>query len=300
MELWIIATLVAALVQTVRFALQKGLKSAGLSAAGATWARFLWSAPFLWLALGAWIGATGAEIPPLTARFWALALMGGIGQILATVAVVALFSLRHFAVGITLKKTEVLQTVLVGWVVLGESVSAAALGAMALGFAALLLLSETPGRGLWHGLMSRAVGLGLASGAFFALAGTGYRGATLALGDGPVAFRAALALGLVTITQAALMAAWFLWRDRAEMGRVLAAWRPGIAVGLTSLVGSFCWFVAFAEQKAALVYALGQVELVFSVLGGALLFGERLTRREGAGIALLGVSLVALVLVVRG
>jgi drug/metabolite transporter (DMT)-like permease len=69
-------------------------------------------------------------------------------------------------------------------------------------------------------------------------------------------------------------------------------------VGLASLAGSFFWFVAFALERAALVYALGQVELVFSVLGGALLFGERLARREAAGIALLMASLVALVLVV--
>jgi drug/metabolite transporter (DMT)-like permease len=298
MELWIAATLAAALFQTMRFALQKRLRGAGLSATGATWARFLWSAPALCAGLGLWLAATDTAVPPLTARFWVFAVAGGIAQILATVAVVALFSLRHFAVGITLKKTEVLQTVLAGWLILGEGVSGAALLAMLLGLGALWLLSGTPELGGWRALTSRAMGLGLASGAAFAVAGVTYRGATLELGEAAVGFRAALALTLVTLVQVALMAAWFALRDRAEAGRVLAAWRPGLAVGLTGLAGSLCWFVAFAEQTAAHVYALGQVELLFSVAGGALLFGERLTRREYAGIAVLMVSLVALVLAV--
>ena len=93
------------------------------------------------------------------------------------------------------------------------------------------------------------------------------------------------------------MLLWLLWRDRAQIGKVLAAWRPGLAVGLASLAGSYCWFVAFAQQNAAYVYALGQVELLFSIAGGALFFHERPSRREFAGILLLTASLVLLVLV---
>lgn len=297
MESWILATLLAALFQTVRFALQKGLKTAGLSSVGATWARFLWSSPLIWLALGLWLLVSGADLPGLTAAFWGYALMGGVAQILATVAVVALFSLRNFAVGITLKKTETLQTVLVGWLILGETVSPWGFGALLIGLVALLLLSDATGITDFRALGSRAMALGLAAGAVFAFAGVGYRAATLELGDGPVMLRAAVALALVTAMQTAMMAIWLAWRDRAEMRRVLAAWRPGLAVGVASLGGSYCWFVAFAQQTAAYVYALGQVELIFSVLGGALFFGERLSRREYAGIALLMLSLVLLVIV---
>lgn len=297
MEPWILATFLAALFQTARFALQKQLKEAGLSAVGATWARFLWSAPVLWVLLAAYLIATQTALPPLNAAFWGYAFLGGVTQILATVAVVALFSLRNFAVGITLKKTEVLQTVLVGWLILGETVSGWGFLALLLGLGALLLLSDAKGLGDLRALGGRAMVLGLASGAFFAFAGVGYRAATLELGDLSAGMRAAVTLAMVTLLQNAVMLAWFAMRDRPEMGRVLSAWRPGIAVGLTSLAGSYCWFVAFAQQTAAYVYALGQVELIFSVLGGALIFGERLSRREGAGIALLMVSLVALVLV---
>ncbi|SFC70318.1 EamA family transporter [Tropicimonas isoalkanivorans] len=303
MDTWIAATLAAALFQTVRFALQKRLKQAGLSAAGATWARFVWSAPVLGLAVAVWIAASGVTVPPLTAAFWAFALAGGIGQILATICVVALFSRRNFAVGITFKKSEVLQTALVGWLVLGEGVSWSGLAALLLGLVALLVLADPfqeaapDGTPMLRRVLSPSMGLGLASGAFFALAGVAYRGATLALGDGPVAFRAALALALATASQSLLMLLWFLWRDRAEIGRVLAAWRPGLAVGASSLAGSLCWFIVFALQTATYVYALGQVELLFSIAGGALFFRERLSGREWLGISLLMASLVVLVLV---
>ena len=45
MELWIIASVAAAAFQTVRFMLQKHLAQVSLSAAGATFARFVYSAP---------------------------------------------------------------------------------------------------------------------------------------------------------------------------------------------------------------------------------------------------------------
>ncbi|MFV0359051.1 EamA family transporter [Tropicimonas sp.] len=300
MEPWIAATCAAALFQTLRFALQKRLKLAGLSATGATWARFVWSAPLLTGAVAIWLFAQGRGLPPLSGRFWAFALVGGIAQILATVLVVMLFSRRNFAVGITFKKSEVLQTVLVGWIVLGDLVSSSGFAAMIVGLAALLLLSESPAAARAGGAARfdmPSVVLGLGSGAFFAVAGVCYRGATLALGDGPVAEVSAVALMLVTLSQTFLMALWLLLRDRAQIARVLAAWRPGLAVGLASLAGSLCWFSAFAQQNAAYVYAVGQVELLFSFAAGALFFGERLSPRETCGAMLLMASIVVLVLV---
>ena len=301
MEPWILVTLAAAFFQAIRFALQKRLTAptpdgAGLSATGATWARFLWSAPPLGLGLALWLAATATPLPALSPAFWAYALAGGVAQILATVCVVALFRFRAFAVGLTFKKSEVLQTALLGWLVLGDAVTPAALAALLLGFVALAVLSA-PQKDAPRAEAVRATLLGLASGAFFAGAGVGYRGAVLEIGA-PVALRAAVALAMVTAAQTLIMGAWLLVRDRAQARAVLAAWRPGLAVGLTSLAGSLGWFAAFAQANAAYVFALGQVELIFGLILGRVLFGERPTTRELAGMALLVASLVALVAVV--
>ena len=109
MSLWIPVTIAAAMFQTVRFMLQKSLSSVKLSATGATFARFAYSMPLALLALFIALQLSGFQIPTLAARFWTFAVIGGMSQILATICVVALFKQRNFAVGITFKKTEVIQ-----------------------------------------------------------------------------------------------------------------------------------------------------------------------------------------------
>ena len=141
MELWVYATIGATIFQTLRFMLQKQLSMGSLSTGGATFARFAYSAPLL-------------------------------AQILATVCVVALFRERNFAVGITFKKTEVVQAALIGFIILGEGVSTIGLVAILVGLTGVLLLSSAPeAKGSWHErLFTRAAVLGLASGLLFAAA----------------------------------------------------------------------------------------------------------------------------------
>ena len=142
MEAWIILSVAAAAFQTLRFMLQKHLSTSALSAGGATFARFAYSAPFVVTLCLAHIHFSGAVVPRLTPLFWGLAMSGGLAQILATWCVVALFAQRNFAVGITFKKTEVIQTALAGLIVLGDRVNLHGLGAILLGLVGVLILSE--------------------------------------------------------------------------------------------------------------------------------------------------------------
>ncbi|WP_372574618.1 EamA family transporter [Ruegeria jejuensis] len=300
MSLWIPVTIVAALFQTVRFMLQKTLSTVRLTPAGATFARFAYSAPLVVLGLVTYLAITDTPLPALSARFWMFAAIGGTAQILATICVVALFKQRNFAVGITFKKTEVIQTALVGLIILGDSVSAGGFAAILLGLAAVFLLSKTPGGDgpWWRHLSNRASVLGLGSGILFAFSAVSYRGASLDLGDLDPAFRAGVTLAAVTSLQMIGMALWLAWRDRAELRAVWETRRTGVFVGLTSMGGSFCWFLAFTLQNAAYVKALGQVELAFSILASTLFFRERISRREIAGIGILALSILVLVLAI--
>ena len=299
MDVWIPITIAAAFAQTLRFMAQKQLKTMALSTAGATFARFLFSAPLVAVLILAYAGASGQALPGTNARFWTFAMVGGAAQILATMCVVAIFSLRNFAVGITFKKTEVVQTALVSTVLLGEGVSRGGALAIGIGFLGVILLSDPPGgTGPWRKrLFNRAAGLGLMSGVFFAFSAVGYRGASLALESGDVILRAGFTLALVTATQTVAMAAWLALREAGQITRVVAAWRVAGLVGLASMVGSFCWFMAFTLQNAAYVNALGQVELLFSIAASVLFFRETVSSREAAGMAFLTVSILVLILV---
>ena len=302
MEAWILIALAAATAQTVRFMLQKHLKSTRLSTSGATFARFLYSAPLAAVLIVTYARLSGQGFPQASGRFWGFALAGGLSQILATLCVVALFSERNFAVGITFKKTEVLQSALVGLVVLGDRVTLGGAVAIAIGFGAVLLLSDPP-RGSftgprWRRFFNRAAGLGLLSGVLFGFSAVGYRGASLGLEGGNVALRAGFTLAVVSASQSLAMGLWLYVRDRAEIVAVLAAWRVAALVGLTSMIGSFLWFTAFTLQNAAYVKAVGQIELVLSVLASVLFFHEKISARELGGIALLLVSILVLVLTI--
>lgn len=295
MDLWVAVTIFAAAVQTVRFMLQKQLKGAGLSTGGATFSRFLFAAPLAALLVAGLMLAQGLTLPPTTARFWVFALGGGVFQIVGTLCTVALFGLRNFAVGLAFTKTETVQVAIFSALVLGEAVTGTGLVAILIGLAGVILLSLPP-REIGGGLWNRATALGLLGGAAFGLSAIGYRGAALDLGDAPFYFRAAVTLAAVTAMQTAIMATLLRLREPGEIGRVLRAWRGTALVGVTGMLGSLGWFTAFTLQNAAYVRALGQIELVFGLLVTALVFRERISLREVAGMAALMSAIVILVL----
>ena len=110
-----------------------------------------------------------------------------------------------------------------------------------------------------------------------------------------VILRAGVTLAMVTAYQTGITALWLAWREKGEIGRVVASWRVSSLVGVTSMCGSFGWFLAFALQNAAYVKAVGQVELVFTFLASYFIFKERSTRKEIFGIALIVLSIFVLI-----
>jgi uncharacterized membrane protein len=125
---------------------------------------------------------------------------------------------------------------------------------------------------------------------------TGYRGASLSLDSGDFLIRAAFTLAIVTVFQSVVMALWLSWREKGQVQAVLRSWRVTALVGLTGVLGSFGWFMAFTLQNAAYVKALGQIELVFTFLASWLVFKEKSSSREITGIVLVVASILVLVL----
>ncbi|MEO0750989.1 MAG: EamA family transporter, partial [Pseudomonadota bacterium] len=195
-----------------------------------------------------------------------------------------------------------IQTAIIGFVVLGDRVSLYGFLAIMIGLVGVLVLSDPPQtegpqtktRG-WRRFANRAAGLGLASGAFFAISAVGYRGATLEIAQGDAFLRAVVTLAVATVAQTVAMGAWLLLRQPGEVGRVWAARKTAVWIGITSMAGSVSWFTAFALQNAAYVFAVGQVEVIFSIFASVLFFKEKISGREIWGIALLTASILVLV-----
>ena len=76
--------------------------------------------------------------------------------------------------------------------------------------------------------------------------------------------------------------------------KLLLLWKSGMPVGFFGCAATFCWFYAFSLVDATLVRAVGQLEIVFSVLISYIFYKERITGFELIGMTLITVSILAL------
>lgn len=294
MELWIPITIAAAFMQNLRSALQKHLRGR-LGTRGASFVRFGYGFPIAILYLMCLHFAGGFPFPTLNWSFAVWAAIGGLTQIFATMLLVHLFSLRNFAVGTAYSKTEPVQAAVFGFVLLGERLSAGAIGAIIVGVIGVMLISMArmplSFRNLVIALTSRTALIGVASGGVFGISAVAYRSASLALSgagesSGPI-MNAAMTLACSTTFQTLFMLIWMYWKDRREIVQVLVTWRSSSLVGLAGVVGSAGWITAMTLQQVAYVRALGQIELVFTFIASWFLFHERVNRLEILGYLLI-------------
>ena len=297
--LWIPLTIAAAFLQNVRSALQKHLKDR-LGTTGATFVRFGYGFPFALLYLAGLVAFTDLPVPQLNLRFIAIVMVGGLAQIAATALLVSLFDKRNFAVGTTYSKTETVQAAVFGIVFLGEIVSLNAAIGILISLAGVVAISaaRSPAglRAIATSLTERPALIGLASGAAFGIAAVSYRGASLSLGGDGFLMQAAVTLAFVLVFQTIVMAAYMAVRQPVELRASLAAWRVAVWVGLSGALASIGWFTAMTIQQAALVRALGQIELVFTIASSTLIFRERILRLELIGILLVVAGIIVLIL----
>lgn len=295
MPVWIPITIAAAFLQNVRSLLQKKLRDR-LSVWGSTAARFIFAAPLaILVALGLWT-VTATELAAPGPDFLGLLVVGGLAQVLATGFMIHLFSFRNFAVGTAFTKTEALQTALIGLVILGETLSLPALAAIMAGLVGILLISLPAGPDGARFRFDQRIVYGLLSGGLFGVSAVCFRGASLSLGDGPAIVRASVTLACVLVFQSLAIAAFLKLREPGELSRVFGAWKITGLVGLVGMAASLCWFTAMAMVNAALVRAVGQVEIVFTIATSYFFFKETISAREFAGLAILTASIVALIL----
>jgi drug/metabolite transporter (DMT)-like permease len=288
--LWIPITVLAAFLQNLRSALQRNLL-ARLDTGGATYVRFLYAVPFALGYLAALSHWRSVSVPEVNAAFLGYALAGGLFQIFATLLLIRSFTVGTFALGTAYSKTETVQAVVFGLLLLGDTVGTLGLsGILVSGWGVLLMTGPLRGaQSQWRSAL-----LGIASGACFALSVTGYRGAALALTSGDYLIKASLTLVVATTWQALIMGVYLLWRNRPVLLGCLRHWRSAWWVGASGMAASAAWFTALTLERAAYVRAVGQIELLFTFLASVIVFRERARGRDmiGASLMVLGIGLL--------
>ncbi len=295
--LWVPIALLAGLMQALRTAAQKSL-NAHVSTWMTTYVRSLWGLPFmlayLWL-VSRW---TGLGAPTFDAEYLFHCAAAAICQVLGTYLLIVLFGMSNFAVGTMLTKTDVMQAAIIGSLFFSETITALGWVAIVLTVIGVLLLSaRRPGALLEERVSGTATAIGLASAFFFCLSYLFLREASLTLGDGSTIWRGAWSVVMVTSIQVIGLGLWLLARpvERAEFAKLPRLVAPSIFIGVTSAAGSIGWFTAMAMENASYVKAVGQVEVIFTVLISTLWFRERITPPQYAGIVTLVVAVLLFV-----
>ncbi|NQV84636.1 MAG: DMT family transporter [Rhodospirillales bacterium] len=299
LELWIPITIAAAFFQNLRSALQKHLK-AHLSTGGATYVRFFYAWPFAVLYVWGLHTFAGFAIPAVNATFLMYCFLGGLSQIIFTFLLVWLFSFRNFATGTIYSKTETVQVAILGLLILGDPLSLGAGIAIFISLIGVMALSVadtkiTPGN-LITSLREKPTLIGLTCGAFLGASVVLFRGGALSLGGEGFIMQAAFTLAVSVVLQTVMMGAYLALREPGQLKAVIVHWRPSLSVGVAGVLASIGWFSAFTLQNAAYVRALGQIELVFTIIVSVVIFREKIKSQEIIGTVFIIAGILILVL----
>jgi drug/metabolite transporter (DMT)-like permease len=289
--LWVLFTLLGAVGQTARNAMQREL-SASLGALGATLVRFLFGFPFALLFLAVVLAATRAPLPAINPDFALWILLGALTQIGGTALMLMTMEQRSFVVTTAYLKTEPVLVALMGLVFLSDPLTLAMALAILIAMAGVALISIKPGA-LTGGL--RPALLGLSSAGLFAASAIGYRGAILALHQSSFVLGATFSLAVGLTLQTLLLLAWLLVFNRGILSKLMRLWRPSLMAGFSGAAASQCWFLAFALASAASVRTLALVEVLLAQGVTHFLFRQKTSLREASGIALLLAGAVLIV-----
>lgn len=282
--MWIAFTLFAAFNQALRTALQKQA-AASLPAFFVAWMRFAFGLPFALAWCAIWM--LYFQLPvAITTDFAVFTLAAAVSQLGATYCAVHMLTLRNFAVGTTWIKSEAIFTAIFAMLFFGLAFSLPLLLAAIIGAGGLMLLNQ---KGQWF---NRSTLYGIGAGSGFAICSLFINKAALALQlpfllAGAVTLVGVLVVQVIIATPLLNRLAW-----KQLTGNKKVAW----LIGLTSALGSIGWFSAMALVTPAMVKTLGQSEFIFTLLITYFYFGERLTKKEWIGVAIVMSAVLLLLL----
>jgi drug/metabolite transporter (DMT)-like permease len=293
--LWIPFTIIAALGQVARNAMQRSL-TGPLGAWGATNIRFLFGFPFSILFFGIVMAVSGDPLPSPTAAFWPWLLLGALNQITGTGMMLLAMNDRSFVVTTAYLKTEAIQTAIFGFVFLGDHLTWFKVIAILIATAGVVIAALRPGGAKGFADWKPTL-LGLGAAASFALSAVGFRGAVIVVPGVSFVTAASYTLVLGLFVQTLILTVYLLWRAPDVLRKILALWKPSLLAGFTGAFASQFWFLAFALTAAANVRTLALIEVLFAQGVAYYSFKQPISIRELCGIVLIVVGVGLLVAV---
>ena len=292
-SLWIPFTIVAALGQVARNAMQRSL-TGPLGTWGATNIRFLFGFPFSLVFFAAVLISSADHAPWPTTAFWPWLLLGALSQIIATGMMLVAMNDASFVVTTAYLKTEAIQTAIFGFVFLGDHLTALKVIAILIATAGVVITALRPGGEKKFSELKPTV-IGLVAAAAFALSAIGYRGAIITVTGVTFVTAASYTLVWGLFVQTVVLSIYLLWRAPDILAKILGLWRPSMLAGFMGAFASQFWFLAFALTAAANVRTLALIEVLFAQGVAYYSFKQPISARELTGIVLIVIGVALLV-----
>src|SRR2546426_8403794 len=242
-SLWIPFTIIAALGQVARNAMQRSL-TGPLGTWGATNIRFLFGFPFSIIFFAVVIAVTGDHVPWPTAQFWPWLLLGALNQITGTGMMLLAMNDRSFVVTTAYLKTEAIQTAIFGFIFLSDHLTMLKVIAILIATAGVVIAALRPGAGKGFADLKPTL-LGLAAAAAFALSAVGFRGAVITVPGVSFVTAASYTLVFGLVVQTLGLAVYLLARAPDRLKAVLGLWEPSMPAGFMGAFASPIWCSSF-------------------------------------------------------
>jgi drug/metabolite transporter (DMT)-like permease len=286
--MWFALALVAALCQVLRNTVMKRLGHS-LDEYINVWGRFTFLLPFAALFV-LWRG-----VPSLKAGFGWACLSFGVCQIISTLALSKALKLAPISLVTPLWKVSLLVLLGLGYVTLHERPSALGVAGVLLSMAGVYLLNVQRARVAWYAPLAVLIteaGLRwtLLSALFFAPSVVTIKWA-MQLSDPYMGTLGGYIAASLMITPLVL------WTSRRYFVQVPRYWKEFLGLGFFAALTTVSQGIAYLLTLSSYVEAVKQIEILFAMAIGVLVFGERQQVRAvapGALVMLAGMVLLSL------
>lgn len=293
---WIVTSVLGAFFQNARSSIQKKLNTE-MSLMASTYVRFAFSLPILFVVFFIYFGNFNYFIISVqNSNFITYVILASILQISFTLLFLYLLKFTNFLVGTALSKTEVIQIAFFEFIILKDILNFYALLGIMISTIGVIIFSTKDLKNIINGFFSKSTVVGLLCGTLLALSVVFYRGSMEFLEFSNKNFdRALLTLFAATIIQTSLITFYLLLFEITEFKKIKSNIKLSSLAGFFGFSATISWFYSFSLVQAALVRAVGQIELLFSYISSRFMFKEKIRIIEIFGIVIFIFGLILVI-----
>ena len=270
---WIVTSILGAFFQNARSSIQKRLNTE-MSLMASTYVRFAFSLPILLTVFLLYFGNFDYFLKAIqNSNFVFYVILASVLQISFTLLFLYLLKFTNFLVGTALSKTEVIQIAFFEFIILRDYLNFYALLGIMISTIGVIIFSTKDLKNIINSFFSKSTVVGLFCGTLLALSVVFYRGSMEFIDFSNKNFdKALLTLFAATIIQTSLITLYLVFFEISEFKKLKSNIKLSALAGLFGFSATISWFYSFSLVQAALVRAVGQIELLFSYISSRFMF----------------------------